>query len=384
MAARTLAHGMGSFFKECEHPRHRWSKCLHPYKIRYRSSAGKQAEEGGFATQDQAISRLTEIYKEKKARPSSQARADRIQKYGSMRFQEYASEWMAGQRHLAAASVRHLESLLEHHILPALGSRRMNSFDHKVVDGFIRTMEKAHAGLATQANAFDKLRAILLDAHQLGLYAESPLTGVKPPQYDPSRAVIPSLPQLRSLREAGDDAFKLIVDLMSGCGLRNGEAAAINLNNLVADDVYRVKEQVVMSTGKYGPLKHRKAWQYRDVPLPSSVRVTIEEYAEKHGSIDGYLLRRPTDPTQPYPHWGVSNQWSRLKTAGAADIPEGMVLYGLRHFFASNCLSHGIPITDVADWMGHRNLDVTFKIYRHLMPGSIGQAAKILDMALVA
>lgn len=171
---------------------------------------------------------------------------------------------------------------------------------------------------------------------------------------------------------------------MSGCGLRNGEAAAINLNNLVADDVYRVKEQVVMSTGKYGPLKHRKAWQYRDVPLPSSVRVTIEKYAEKHGSIDGYLLRRPTDPTQPYPHWGVSNQWSRLKTAGAADIPEGMVLYGLRHFFASNCLSHGIPITDVADWMGHKNLDVTFKIYRHLMPGSIGQAAKILNMALVA
>ncbi|MEU9357684.1 tyrosine-type recombinase/integrase [Streptomyces sp. NPDC048301] len=384
MAARTLAHGMGAFFKECEHPQNRWSKCLHPYTIRYRSSSGKQTEETGFSTQDLAISRLTEIYKEKRGRPSSQARAERIQTYGSMRFQEYAAEWIAGQRHLAPASMRHLESLMEHHILPALGSRRMNSFDHKVVDGFIRTMEQAGAGMATQANAFDKLRAILLDAHQLGLYAESPLTGVKPPQYDPSRAVIPTLRQLHSLREAGDDAFKLIVDLMSGCGLRNGEAAAVNLNNIVADDVYRIKEQVIMSTGRYGPLKHRKAWQYRDVPLPSSVRATIEEYSEKHGSIDGYLLRRTTDPTQPYPHWGMANQWRRLKAAGTADIPDGMVLYGLRHFFASNCLSHGIPITDVADWMGHQNLDVTFKIYRHLMPGSIGQAAKVLDMALVA
>ena len=34
-----------------------------------------------------------------------------------------------------------------------------------------------------------------------------------------------------------------------------------------------------------------------------------------------------------------------------------MVIYGFRHFFASNCLSNGIPITDVAEWMGHRSID---------------------------
>lgn len=40
---------------------------------------------------------------------------------------------------------------------------------------------------ATQANAFDKLRAILLGAHRLGIYADNPLFGVKPPQYGPAR-----------------------------------------------------------------------------------------------------------------------------------------------------------------------------------------------------
>ncbi|MFF7969349.1 hypothetical protein ACFZC3_28840 [Streptomyces sp. NPDC007903] len=154
-----------------------------------------------------------------------------------MRFEEYVEEWKAGQRHLAVASVRHLESLLEHHLYPALGSRRMNSFDHKVVDQFIRTMERMRTGLPTQANAFDKLRAILLDAHRLGVFPDNPLLGVKPPQYDSARAVTPSLEQLRGIRAAGDDAFMLIVDLMSGCGLRNGEASAVNINNIVADDV---------------------------------------------------------------------------------------------------------------------------------------------------
>jgi integrase len=384
MAARALARGMGTFFKDCEHPESRWSRCPHEYKIRYRNAAGKQTEEAGFGTQDKAIARLLEVYNHKKATRRSQSKAERIQKYGKMRFEEYAEEWKAGQRHLAAASVRHLDSLLEHHLYPALGSRRMNSFDHKVVDGFIRTMERNGAGLATQSNAFDKLRAVLLDAQRLGIFVDNPLEGVKPPQYDPARAVIPSLEQLRAIRSAGDDAFTLGVDLMSGCGLRNGEAYAVNLNNIVADDVYRVSEQVVLSTRQYGPLKHRKAGEYRDVPLPARIRETIEWYAEKHGTVDGYLLRQPTDPRKPYPHWGMDNQWRRIRASGGVDIPDGMVLYGNRHFYASNCLSNGIPITDVAEWMGHKSVDVTFKIYRHLLPGSIGKAAQLLDMALAA
>ncbi|MEV5880693.1 site-specific integrase [Streptomyces sp. NPDC052101] len=304
MAARTLARGMGTFFKDCEHPESRWSKCPHGYKIQYRNAAGRQNEESGFATQDRAIERLLEIYNEKKTAASrSQSKAERIQKYGAMRFEEYVEEWKAGQRHLAVSSVRPLDSLLEHHFYPALASRRMNSSDHKVVDGFIRAMERAGAGLA-------------------------------------------------AIRTAGDDAFTPIVDLMSGCGLRNGEAAAVNLKNVVADGVYRVSEQVIMSTREWAA----EAPQGGGVP----------------------------QCTKPYPHWRMDNQWRRIRASGEVDIPQGTVLYRNRHFYASNCLSNGIPITDVAEWMGHKSVDVTFKIYRHLLPGSIGKAAQVLDMALAA
>ncbi|MFE7563324.1 tyrosine-type recombinase/integrase [Kitasatospora sp. NPDC057500] len=384
MAAKTLARGMGTFFKDCEHPESRWSKCPHEYKIRYRNATGKQTEESGFATQDKAIARLMEVYNAKKSAPQSQRKAERIKKYGPMQFGEYVAEWRAGQRHLSVASLRHLDSLLENHLFPAFQSRRMGTFDHKVVDAFIQTMERNGAGLATQANTFDKLRAILLDAHRLGLYDENPMDGVKPPQYDPKRAVIPSVEQLQEIRTAGDDAFLLVVDLMSGCGLRNGEAFAVNLNNIVADDVYRVTEQVNQSTKNYAPLKHRKAGDYRDVPLPARVKRTIEWYADKYGAKDGYVLRHPLDLSKPFPHYYLDNQWKRIKQAGKVEIPDGMTIYGSRHFFASNCLSHNIPITDVAEWMGHRSIDITYKIYRHLMPGSIGRAAKILDLGLVA
>ncbi|GAA1244938.1 site-specific integrase [Kitasatospora nipponensis] len=384
MATKALAHGMGTFFKECEHPQAKWSKCPHEYTIRYRDAAGRQVEESGFATQDKAITRLSEIYKTKKESPRSQSKADRIQKYGVMQFGEYVAEWRSGQRALAASSLRHLDSLLEHHLFPAFRSRRMGTFDHKVVDAFIQAMERNGVGLASQASAFDKLKMILLDANRLGIFDQNPLDGVTPPQYDPARAVIPSVAQFKEIRAAGDDTFLLIADLMSGCGMRNGEAAAVNLNNIVADDVYRIAEQVNQTTKLYGPLKHRKAGEYRDVPLPARVRETIEWYADKHGAVDGYLLRNPLDISQPFPYYCLSNQWQRIKRAGAVDIPEGMVIYGFRHLFASLCLTNGLPITDVAEWMGHKSIDITFKVYRHLMPGSIGKAASILDLGLAA
>jgi hypothetical protein len=59
-----------------------------------------------------------------------------------------------------------------------------------------------------------------------------------------------------------------------------------------------------------------------------------------------------------------------------ADLPlgEGVGMYGFRRYFASNALGNGIPITDVAEWMGHKSIEETYRTYRHLMPGSITKA----------
>ncbi|MFB7669525.1 hypothetical protein ACFC1R_37415 [Kitasatospora sp. NPDC056138] len=60
--------------------------------------------------------------------------------------------------------------------------------------------------------------------------------------------------------------------------------------------------QVNRTTKTYGPLKHRKADEYRDVPLPARVKHTIEWYADKYGAVDGYPLRHPRDLSKPFSH----------------------------------------------------------------------------------
>lgn len=373
--ASQLARGMGSFFKgcDCSSP----SRCAHAYVIRFRDATGRQREETGYPTQDDAIDRLIEAYKEKRNTPRQKAEVKR--EIGSQKFGEYAAKWLPRQRHYAVGSVRTVKGSLNSQILPVLESRRMDSFTSSVVEDFIQAMEEKKVGLGAQQTAFDTLKKILRDAQRKAGFAEDPFEGVVPPMYIPQQVIIPTLDEIHALKGVGDLEVNLIIDLMSGCGMRNGEAFAVNIDRMVADDVYRITEQIDGKTRKPARLKHRKVGEFRETPMPGKVRESVLEYAEiRKADPAGYLLR-----TQRSPHWGhntLQYRWDKVKRL--AGITRALTPYSMRHFFASNCLSHNIPITDVAEWMGHSSIEITFKIYRHLMPASIGRAARVLNEGL--
>ncbi|MFI1161904.1 hypothetical protein [Streptomyces sioyaensis] len=72
-----------------------------------------------------------------------------------------------------------------------------------------------------------------------------------------------------------------MITMMRGCGLSNGEARAVNTNNVISDDIYRVSDQIHHNTYRPAPLKHRHPGEFRDVPLPRSVRETIERFEQR-------------------------------------------------------------------------------------------------------
>ncbi|MFJ5675617.1 hypothetical protein [Streptomyces sp. NPDC093097] len=67
----SLGRGMGSLFKTCDCSRP--TRCQHEYTIRYRSAAGRQTEEGGYVTQDDAKDALPKIYLAKKTKAAPAA-----------------------------------------------------------------------------------------------------------------------------------------------------------------------------------------------------------------------------------------------------------------------------------------------------------------------
>jgi integrase len=179
--------------------------------------------------------------------------------------------------------------------------------------------------------------------------------------------VFPSHSQLFMLA----DGLKhpLTIWLMRGCGLRIEEAFAVQKSCFRdSGSVLRVFEQASRDGKKTMPLKHRKAGEYRDIPVPAYLWGMVNDLA------DGYLFivdgRLPVYST-------YRPSFNRL--ARKAGIPEGFTKHSLRHAFVSVLLSRGVPITDAATWLGHRNINVTYATYGHLVPSSLGRAQEVLN-----
>ncbi|MFJ3498872.1 hypothetical protein ACIPPJ_35610 [Streptomyces sp. NPDC086091] len=219
---------MGTFFKECEHPENRWSKCPHPYTIRYRDATGRQREEGGYANQDKAKDRLTEIYQTKKGPPKTGN--TEAQEIAEMRFEDFAARYISNRkRGLESNTIEHYELGLKAHINPHVGSRRVGTFTPGVIEDWLSGMELNKVGLASQKNAFLVLKLVIDAARHRGAIASDPFLDIARPNYVPNEVIIPTFEELNAIRDAAEDDLRLVIELMSGCGHRNGEAHAANM-----------------------------------------------------------------------------------------------------------------------------------------------------------
>ena len=185
---------------------------------------------------------------------------------------------------------------------------------------------------------------------------------------DLSDFVFPAHNQLTQLAD-GLGSRGLTIWLMRGCGLRIQEALAVQ-KSCFRDGgrTLRVYEQVNRySTGTMA-LKHRKLGQYRDIPVPGYLWEMARDLPA------GYLFCRD----------GVFSKYNAYldtfkRHARKAGIPDGFTPHSLRHAFVSALLGRGVPITDVAQWVGHKDINVTYAIYGHLVPNAADRAASVLD-----
>jgi integrase len=132
----------------------------------------------------------------------------------------------------------------------------------------------------------------------------------------------------------------------------------------------RLTGQASRDGRKKVPLKHRKAGEYRDVPVPTWLWEKVKDLPE------GPLC--PGNGGRLYQQYNTVEH--KIKTrAVKAGIPAGFRPHSLRHAFASVMLARGIVITDVAQWLGHKDINETYRTYGHLVPNAAGRAVAALD-----
>ncbi|MFD6293764.1 tyrosine-type recombinase/integrase [Streptomyces sp. NPDC060235] len=319
-------------------------------------------------------------------------------------FQQYAERWITGQTTDLNTRIG-AETRLRLHAFPRIGSRPLGSFRPLHIREFVRDLENGPMSGTYARNIYANVRAVLSAAVDDGHLARNPCSAasVRPPAASAAR-VVPWLPsQVRAVRDALPERYRAMVDVGSGCGLRQGEIIGLAEDSAQLDsDTLRVTAQVKLIRGVavFAPPKGNKE---RDVPLPSSVAYALRRHIASHPPMaiklpwirpDGPLTERRLIFTNTAD--GIvwrSNfnalEWKRaLARAGLIPTPDpgkpyasarqhGM--HALRHFYASVLLDAGESIKAVSEYLGHADAAMTLRVYAHLMPSSSERARRTLD-----
>jgi integrase len=283
-------------------------------------------------------------------------------------------------QHLGAdSSIATYRSVLRAHIDPAIGGKPIGTIRREDIKALIAAMHRKGLSASRIGCAHLVVSAVLAEAVRDKKLPESPFTGIQlPGVVIAADFILPAHAQIEAVAAGLPPDWAATVWLMHRCGLRIGEALAVNLRcRINRGKTLRVREQVDPSA-QLRPLKFRKAGEFRDIPLPGYVSEAIDKHVAEHGTTpDGYLFQGRKYKLVVRRSYQQNFQHS----AARASLPPEFIPHSLRHFYASTALAEGIPITEVSRWLGHKSIEVTHQIYGHLVPSSFDRARTALDTA---
>ena len=357
---------MATIIKKCEHAPAQRRSCKCNWVVRYRAN-GRQRERS-FPWNSKEMANTFAVTLE-----ADKMKGDFVDpKLSAVKFSEAAEAWLKRGRRTEGTKSNY-RSLLAAHINPHIGHMTLNTVagvhGRQAVETLLTETLKGdphNLGTGRIELAYIVIKAVVNDAIKRGVLNQSRLNGI---ELDTPAAkadfVFPEHDQLEAMAEKMPAEYRLALWIMRGCGLRLGEVLGLSASDF-SNGAVRVHEQQLAKLG-YGPLKHRNPGEYRDVPVPSYVAQMV---AEHEAQADGRLFA---------PVWHYTFQRWFEAARLSAGVADGFTPHSLRHVFASVALSRGVPITDVSKWLGHRDINVTFGIYGHLVPSSFDRARNVLD-----
>ncbi|MFI6292679.1 tyrosine-type recombinase/integrase [Nonomuraea sp. NPDC050790] len=351
-----------------------WNKCAHSWVLRYRP--------GGRGTKQTEASYPHEMKRdaEEFGRRVESAKVTHLKvtvdpKAGAVLFRTFADEWV--QRFTGKpGTFRTYRGYLTNQIYPILGERSLSSIRTDELQALVKKV-KTERSVSVARGVVSVLRRIFEHAVLKRLIAETPFQDIATPKAPPRKEVdVPEWVQVKAIANAMPEQWRPIVWLMAGAGLRIDESLAFH-RDCIRPDRLRIHEQYDRRDG-LTPLKHREGGESRDMPLPAYLRDILTDHMATHGThSDGYLFAGEKAT------FVVDDTFRKRfnDAVKAAGIKTRFTPHDLRHTFASRALNDGVRIDAVARWLGHKDINETYKTYAHLLPDEYAKAAKVLDAA---
>lgn len=274
-------------------------------------------------------------------------------------LESYANRWL-DDRALKPRTTAHYRALLDHQILPDLGSLTLAALTPTVV-------RQWHAGLGNRtptlrAHAYALLRTILGTATDDELIKVNPCHVRGAATARRAKTIRPAtLDELATLVEALPDKYRLLVLLASWCALRFGELAELRRSDLdVKNGIIRVRRGVARMGGVTIVGTPKSLAGVRDVVIPPHLLPLLKAHLRDYAPGRDDLLF----PGAHGGHLSPSTLQKPFERARAAAGRPDLRVHDLRHTGAVLAAATGATLAELMARLGHSTPSAAMK-YQH-------------------
>lgn len=254
-------------------------------------------------------------------------------------------------------------------LLPSLGDLRLDEIRGEPLE---QLFAKLHSEVApkTVKNLRATLGTILRSAKKWGVLSDVPeLPRVKVPDREWDWLTADETAKLFAAAVDPDECALLLFAVHTGA--RFGEQRAITWGDLDwTNRLVLIRRSRPHKTSEAGPTKSGKE---RRVPMTDTLHDALKRMRDLRHLRGGLIFARRADG-EALSIWAMRDRLHRAcRKAGLREVR----WHDLRHSFASQLVSAGVPLRQVQEWLGHSTMMMTMR-YAHLAPGT-GDAIRALD-----
>lgn len=347
------------------------------YRVLYRRPDRKQTQKRGFTTKKAAELFLAttevDIAQGRYLDPS----------LARVTMADWLQTWLAARGDLRATTRSRIESIIETHIVPELGTIPIGNVTRLRVQEWASALPGAPATVRKIVNV---LSGALRFAVEDGRLPSNPAQRLKLPKPTKTLKRYLSHDQVAALAQAIDQSkdgrkhgYGLVVLVLAYCGLRWGELSGLRIRDLDLEAKHPrlTVEQTVVADKGYQRIEPPKDYEHRSIPIPAFLV----------GLLRAQIAGRPADAPV---FCGIrTGTWLRnhvyrvgwFDAAAEAVGIKGLTPHELRHTAASLAVSAGANVKAVQRMLGHASAAVTLDVYADLFDDDLDGVARALDRA---
>ena len=285
-------------------------------------------------------------------------------KTGGPFLRDYLPEWLEGERTIKGSTKRGYNGIINNHILPKLGGKRVSELTfytvQKLVDDLIYKDGRS-VRLAQQIKCI--LTKSLRKARRLGLTTNTINPGdIQLPHHEPKERNLWTKEDLkRFLGIIKGDRYEFFYTLYITYGLRRGEAIALTWKDIDFETgVIHITKNYCKQFKSLEITTPKTKSSIRDLPLMDNVLELLNNLRSDRLDLSGFIIAdKDGNPIVPD---SVSRHFDYLVRKN--NLPK-VVLHSLRHFAATGLKDAGVPLKDTAVILGHSSIATTLKYYQH-------------------